>query len=72
MADAPPAYIASQLDQIVGIEIPISRLIGKWKTSQNRPPVDREGVVTGLQQRDQPGDATMAELVRATLAPSEV
>jgi transcriptional regulator len=70
MADAPPDYIASQLDQIVGIEIPISRLIGKWKTSQNRPAVDREGVVAGLLDRDQPGDATMADLVRTTLARS--
>jgi transcriptional regulator len=70
MADAPSDYIASQLDHIVGIEIPISRLIGKWKTSQNRLPADRKGVVAGLQARDQPGDATMAELVQATLTRS--
>jgi transcriptional regulator len=67
MADAPPDYIATQLDQIVGVEIPISRLTGKWKTSQNRQPTDRDGVITGLTERDQPGDATMAELVRSTL-----
>ncbi len=70
MADAPPAYIASEFDQIVGIEIPVSRLVGKWKTSQNRLPVDREGVIAGLRERDQPEDAAMAELVRATLARS--
>jgi transcriptional regulator len=67
MADAPPDYIAGQLDQIVGVEIPISRLTGKWKTSQNRQPTDRHGVIAGLTERDQPGDATMAELVRSTL-----
>ena len=68
MADAPPDYIAAQLDQIVGVEIPISRLTGKWKTSQNRQPTDREGVIAGLIERDQPGDSTMAELVRSTLS----
>jgi transcriptional regulator len=68
MADAPPDYLAAQLDQIVGVEIPISRLTGKWKTSQNRQPTDREGVIAGLIERDQPGDSTMAELVRSTLS----
>ena len=40
MADAPLRFHHQQLENIVGIEIPISRLVGKWKTSQNRP-VDR-------------------------------
>lgn len=67
MADAPSDFIASQLDAIVGIEIPITRIIGKWKTSQNRTLADREGVIAGLTERGGAGDAEMAELVRATL-----
>lgn len=67
MADAPSAFIADQLDQIVGIEIPIRALSGKWKTSQNRPEADREGVVFGLQERDQPEDKAMSTLVRGTM-----
>jgi transcriptional regulator len=57
--DAPPDYIAGQLKGIVGIEMPIARLEGKWKVSQNRPAQDRQGVVAGLQG--------MAELVQAAL-----
>jgi transcriptional regulator len=46
--DAPAQYLASQLRGIVGIEIPIAKIEGKWKVSQNRPAVDRAGVVAGL------------------------
>jgi transcriptional regulator len=58
--DAPDAYIESQLKGIVGIEIPIDRLEGKWKVSQNRPEGDRAGVVEGLAAA---GAAAMAALV---------
>jgi transcriptional regulator len=44
VADAPPEYIDSMLKAIVGIEIPLDRLDGKWKLSQNRPPADRAAV----------------------------
>jgi transcriptional regulator len=59
------------LEMIVGIELPIARMAGKWKTSQNRPERDRAGVVVALDE--EPGDdsAAMAQLVRATLARSE-
>ena len=46
--DAPEAFIQSQVKGIVGLEIPVARIEGKWKASQNRPMADREGVVTGL------------------------
>jgi transcriptional regulator len=46
--DAPEEYLASQIKGIVGVEIPIARIEGKWKVSQNRPAVDRAGVVAGL------------------------
>jgi transcriptional regulator len=42
--DAPPAYIETMLKAIVGIEIPLGRLEGKWKLSQNRPPADQAAV----------------------------
>jgi transcriptional regulator len=60
VADAPDAYVERQLGAIVGVEIPIERLLGKWKASQNRPAADRAGVVAGLERR---GDAASAELV---------
>ena len=45
MADAPAEYTTRLLGQIVGLEIPISRLIGKTKASQNRVDADREGAI---------------------------
>lgn len=48
VGDAPRAYIESQLRGIVGIEIGISELEGKWKVSQNRQEADRHGVAEGL------------------------
>ena len=48
VTDAPPAYIDGQLRAIVGIELRISRIEAKAKLSQNRPPADRAGVITGL------------------------
>lgn len=68
MADAPKEFITGQLEQIVGIEIPVSRMVGKWKTSQNRVPADRRGAVEGLRASGAPEDAAMAELVLATLS----
>lgn len=62
VSDAPEPYVAAQLKGIVGIEIPITRIEGKWKVSQNRPAIDQAGVVAGLRGND--GDAgIMASLV---------
>ena len=63
MADAPPAYTAANLAQIVGIEIPIARLIGKFKASQNRRDVDRVGAIAGLRETGEPGNVAMADLM---------
>ena len=49
VADAPSDFIDGLLDSIIGIEIPITRLIGKWKMSQNRSARDRDGVTEGLE-----------------------
>ena len=61
--DAPPEFVAAQLRGIVGIEIPIDRIEGKWKVSQNRTDADRAGVVEGLDDEEQPESAVMAALV---------
>jgi transcriptional regulator len=65
--DAPADYIASQLKGIVGIEIPISRIEGKWKVSQNRPTVDRAGVVAGL--RGEQADAMASAVAERSGTP---
>lgn len=49
--EAPAAYIEQLLTLIVGIEIPIRRLMGKWKLSQNQSDGNRRGVIAGLQQQ---------------------
>lgn len=62
VADAPEGYVQSLLRAIVGIEIVVTRLSGKWKVSQNRSAADRLGVAEGL---DAEGRAqAMAALVR--------
>jgi transcriptional regulator len=48
LADAPADFVQAQLQAIVGLEIAVTRLVGKWKMSQNRGPADRAGVVAGL------------------------
>ncbi len=63
VSDAPREYTERMLGQIVGIEIPIARLQGKWKVSQNRSPADRRGVVAGLQSASTERCAAMARLV---------
>ena len=60
VTDAPEDFVTAQIKGIVGIEIPIGRIEGKWKVSQNRTEVDRAGVVAGLREQ---GEATMADLV---------
>jgi len=60
--DAPQRFIEAQLRGIVGIEIDIAEISGKWKVSQNRPKADRIGVAEGLE--DHPTGTSMAGLVR--------
>ncbi|WP_418317303.1 FMN-binding negative transcriptional regulator [Piscinibacter sakaiensis] len=56
--DAPEIFVDHMLGAIVGIELPIEQLVGKWKVSQNRSAADRAGVVDGLLGR--PGDDARA------------
>jgi len=65
MADAPQEYIERMIGSIVGFEIVISRLIGKWKVSQNQPAENRAGVVDALLRRGDAEAIRMAALVEA-------
>jgi transcriptional regulator len=49
VTDAPQEYVSGLARAIVGIEIRIERMQGKWKLSQNRPAKDRTSVVDGLE-----------------------
>ena len=63
VTDAPADYIDQMLGAIVGIEIVLRTLVGKWKVSQNRPAADVEGVAAGLVRER--GDPALAAAVRA-------
>lgn len=60
VSDAPRAFIEAQLRGIVGLEIEIAAIEGKWKVSQNRPEADRRGVAAGLVEEA----PAMAALIR--------
>jgi transcriptional regulator len=64
VADAPADYVQQMLGAIVGIEIAVQRLVGKWKISQNRNEPDRLGVAAGLAQGPEEARG-MAALMRA-------
>ena len=65
VSDAPEAYVAAQIKGIVGVEIEILEIDGKWKVSQNRPAADVAKVTAGLDDRSEPhANAEMAGLVR--------
>jgi transcriptional regulator len=66
VGDAPADFIAMQRRAIVGIEIEILDIRGKWKTSQNRNAADRGGVVAGLEAIGDDDAQAMAEIVRTT------
>ena len=48
LEDAPEDYMAAQLKAVVGVEIPVQKLTGKWKMSQNKSEADRAGVKANL------------------------
>ncbi|MGB8301210.1 MAG: FMN-binding negative transcriptional regulator [Azonexus sp.] len=58
VTDAPTDYIERMLGAIVGIEIGITRLLGKWKVSQNQPPANQTSLTKAL------AGTPMAELIR--------
>ena len=64
VSDAPEDYIDKQLGAIVGIEITITRLAGKWKVSQNRPALDRVGVVEALSATAGADSLAIAQMIK--------
>jgi transcriptional regulator len=65
--DAPADFTARLIGAIVGIEMEIRSIGGKWKLNQNRPEADRAGVVKGL--REEGGSAAMADAVEQAMTP---
>ena len=63
--DAPPEFIAQQMKAIVGVQITVTRLEGKWKMSQNRSPETIEAVVAGLGASNSAMDREVSAIVAA-------
>ena len=66
VSDAPAAYIDQLLRAIIGIEITVERIEGRWKMSQNRSEADRVGVAAGLQRIGSEEARAVAALVQPT------
>ena len=64
VSDAPPDYIANQMRAIVGFELEVSRVEGKWKASQNRTDEDAAAVMAGLRTLGTPSSEVMQELIK--------
>ncbi|HEV8677873.1 MAG TPA: FMN-binding negative transcriptional regulator [Stellaceae bacterium] len=64
MEGLPEAYVDSMLKGIVGVEIAVSRLEGKFKLSQNRPAADRPRIIAALEEREDPDSRAVARLMR--------
>ena len=63
VTDAPEDFIQGMFKGIVGFRLPIARIEGKWKLSQNRPAEDRAGVVEGLRADGGPAELAVAALM---------
>jgi len=63
VADAPESFIRAQLRGIIGLRLPIARLEGKRKMSQNRSEADRQGVAAGLAGSERPMEREVAKLI---------
>ena len=63
VSDAPEGFVRAQLRGIVGLRLPIARIEGKRKMSQNRSEADRAGVAAGLAASDRPSDRAAATLI---------
>jgi transcriptional regulator len=67
VTDAPDDYIEQMLGAIVGIEIPLTKLTGKWKASQNQPAANRDGVIRGLGEIPTADATAMAGFVKQSI-----
>jgi len=71
VTDAPADFVEKMVAAVVGIEISITQLVGKWKVSQNRSISDRVGVVEALEREATPSGAAIAALIRETVDRSD-
>ena len=71
VSDAPAAFVDQLVGSLVGIELPVSSISGKWKVSQNRPVADRKGVAAGLNARGDDQALAMEALVGAHISGEE-
>ncbi len=69
--DAPAGYIDGMCRAIIGIEIRLTRIEGKWKQSQNRTRHDRLGVINGLRAQGNETSLKIADSVEAALGDRE-
>jgi transcriptional regulator len=65
VADAPPEFIQAQLRGIIGLRMPVVKLEGKRKMSQNRNAADRTGVAAGLSASERSSDREVAALIQS-------
>ncbi len=63
VSDAPPEFVRAQLRGVVGLRMPVARLEGKRKMSQNRNAADRAGVAAGLAASGRAPDRQVAALI---------
>mgnify|MGYP003635651995 CR=1 FL=1 len=68
--DAPVQYIQRMLPAIVGLEIEILSITGKWKVSQNQPEINKQGVVAGLSNEGTSDSLKIANLVQTHITES--
>jgi transcriptional regulator len=68
VTDAPADFIAAQMRGIVGVEIEMREISGKFKLSQNRPVSDQQGVHDGLAGEGDPDAEAMRTMIAAHLA----
>lgn len=66
-ADAPSSYLNPMLKAIIGFEIEIASLQGRWKLAQDEALPDRHGAVAGLRATGCPQALAMSELMQSTL-----
>jgi transcriptional regulator len=64
MQDLPESYLKGMLKGIIGLDITVTRLEGKFKLSQNRPAADRPRVITALERRGDVNALAVATLMR--------
>ena len=71
VSDAPEDFVASMLRGIVGLELPVAKLFGKCKLSQNRSPADRRAVEEGLRREGGAAGEALAAWMRDAVLASE-